>query len=131
MGKLMSLIYFYIVSVIGLVLLIIGLYNAISYGVNTSQYDEYPLKYVGNENCDYMGSMDVSATSVPVKNDTIIVDKNIQKQQKKDCELRVKRERKQTQVDDLKNTIYFTLIGALLLAIHLPIALRKSSEEKK
>lgn len=132
MGKLISLIYFYLISAIGLILLIIGLYNAVSYGVNITQYDKYPLRYAGNASCDYLVTQPapvVAPTSGQMPSQDINVKENVRQQRL--CEERVALERKQTQVDDMKNSIYFTLVGTLLLAIHLPIAVRKSREEKK
>lgn len=130
MGRLISLIYFYLVSVIGLILLIIGLYNSVSYGFNVTQYDKYPLRYAGNENCEF-----ISRSAAPVKPlvapDAMPTIDNIEiDRQTKECETRVERERKQAMVDDMKNSVFFTLVGAILLAIHLPIAVKKSSEKK-
>ena len=130
MGRLISLIYFYLVSIIGLVLLIIGLYNAVSYTVNITQYNKYPLRYAGNENCDYLTRPEVPEKPVVDGDSLASLSAEEREQQKQDCEKRVETERKQTQVNDIKNAIYFTLIGALLLGIHLPIALRKSAEKK-
>lgn len=131
MGKLISLIYFYLVSIIGLILLIIGIYNAVTFTVNITQYEEYPLRYVGNEECGYPAR---SAEPIkPIDNAVLAPTTTPEEltQQKKICEDRVERERKKQKVDDLKNSIYFTLTGVILLAIHLPIALRKSSEKDK
>lgn len=129
MGRLISLIYFYLISVIGLILLIIGLYNSISYVVNITQYDIYPLRYAGSENCDYL-TQTVPVKTLPSEKETSPSSQEAERQ-KKDCVKRVGTERKQTKVNDLKNSLYFTFVGALLLGIHLPIALRKSSEKNK
>lgn len=130
MGRLISLIYFYLVSVIGIILLIIGLYNAVSFGVNSIVYDKYPLRYAGNEDCSYLTQSTVPAKPItPPDGTTASVSASEQEQQKAACERRVEAERKQHQVDDIKNGIYFTLIGIILLALHFPVALRRSAEK--
>lgn len=132
-GRLISLIYFFIISTIGLILLIIGLYNAVSLGVNLTQYDKYPLNFSGQGSCDSfstvspMTSSDSVIEAVPIK----VANEKENARQKALCEERIVQERKQHQVDDTKNAIYFTLIGVILLAIHLPIAVRRSREDKK
>lgn len=134
MGRLISLIYFYLVSIIGIILLIIGLYNGVSFVVNSTVYDKYPLPYVGNEDCSYLaqdfsGTVKRAPLAMPPDETTATVSAEEQQEQKAACERRVEAERKQHQVNDLKNGIYFTLIGIILLALHFPVALRRSAEK--
>jgi hypothetical protein len=130
MGKLISLIYFYLVSIIGIILLIIGLYNAVSFAVNSTLYDKYPLRYAGNEDCSYI-TRDFTSQPKPLPADPSMASPSADQveEQKAACERRVEAERKQHQVDDIKNGIYFTLIGIILLALHFPVALKKSAEK--
>lgn len=51
MTKLIPLIYFYAVSLVGLVLLIIGIFADVHFLVNKFSYAEYPLPYSGAERC--------------------------------------------------------------------------------
>jgi hypothetical protein len=128
MGKLISLIYFYLVSIIGIILLIAGLYNAVSFAVNSVVYDEYPLRYAGNEDCSYL-TQTAPAKPMPATDTLASISAEEQQTQKAACERRVEAERKQHQVDDIKNGIYFTLIGIILLALHFPVALRRSADK--
>ena len=128
MGKLISLIYFYLVSIIGIILLIIGLYNLVSFGVNSVLYEKYPLRYAGNEDCSYI-TRDFTPKEVAMTDSLASVSAEERDAQKEACEKRVEAERKQHQVDDIKNGIYFTIIGILLLALHFPVALRRSAEK--
>ena len=127
-ARLVSIIYFYLVSILGLVLLIVGIYNGVSYIVNTTQYDEYPLRYGGIERCDYFSA----APEKPIPADTSMasVSAEDRQRQEENCKKNLAYERKQHKVDDLKNALTFTLIGTILLGIHFPIALRRSNVPK-
>jgi hypothetical protein len=128
MGKLISLIYFYLVSVIAILLLIIGLYNLVSFGINTVFYDDYPLSY-GSEDCSYL-TQTAPIKPLPEATDSLAsISAEQAQEQKIACENRIIAERKRTQVNDIKNGIYFTLIGTILLSLHFPIALRRSAEK--
>ncbi len=128
MGKLISLIYFYLVSIVAIILLIIGLYNLVSFGINTAFYDKYPLQYAGNEDCSYLTGTPYERP-LPDSDTLASLSAEERTEQKAACERRVESERKQRQVNDIKNGIYFTLIGIILLGLHFPVALRKSSEK--
>jgi hypothetical protein len=129
MGRLISLIYFYLVSIISIILLIIGLYNLVSFGVNSTFYDKYPLRYAGNEDCSYL-NQSAPAKVIPAGTDNLAsISAEETARQRTACENRVESERKQHKVDDIKNGIYFTLIGIILLGLHFPVALRRSAEK--
>ena len=128
MGKLISLIYFYLVSIIAIILLIVGLYNVVSFGINSAMYDQYPLRYSGGEDCSYLVQTEPSK-AMPATDTLASISAVDQQRQKDACEKRVAAERKQHQVDDIKNGIYFTIIGIILLALHFPIALRRSADK--
>jgi hypothetical protein len=38
-------------------------------------------------------------------------------------------ERKTHKVDNIKDAIFFTLVGIILLALHFPVAIRRSAEK--
>lgn len=118
-GKLISIIYFYLVSVLSLILLIIGVFHIISYTLNVTQFDKYPLTY-GEDRCV------VSQTIGAPEDKLNTVDASISAQQKKDCMTQLDVERKQRKINDLKNAITFPLLGIVLFLIHFPIALRRS-----
>lgn len=127
MGKLISLIYFYLVSIIGIIMLIAGLYNGVSYVVNITQYDKYPLQY-GNEDCTYL-SQSAPPKAVVGTDSLASLSAEEQKLQKAACEQRVELERKQHKVNNIKDAIFFTLVGIILLALHFPVAIRRSGEK--
>jgi hypothetical protein len=128
MGKLISLIYFYLVSVIGIILLIIGLYNGVSYVVNVTQYDLYPTRYAGNDDCSYL-TQPAPPKPAPGTDTLASISAEEQKTQKTACEKRVALDRKQHKVDNIKDAIFFTLVGIILLALHFPVAIRRSGEK--
>src|SRR5258708_37963110 len=127
-GKQISLIYFYTISAASLALIVIGIFNTVNFVINVTQYDKYPLPYIG-ETCDFYGG-----GPVPVKGimDTPVVGTPSAEEvakQKKNCEDRLNMERKQHKVDDLRNEITFTLVGTVLFLIHFSQA-RKHSKER-
>lgn len=63
-------------------------------------------------------ALEVSGLSTPSAEDV--------KKQKQQCEKQLELQRKQYHLDDVKNTVAFTLVGLILFAIHFPLA-RKNS----
>ena len=128
-GKVISLIYFYLVSIIGIILLIMGTYNAVTFAVNSTQFDKYPLQWGGGEDrCTYA----MMPQTVPDKNgipQTVETDKKAMEEQRKTCLASLEIERKQHKVDDIKNAITFTLIGGLLFGSHFTLGLRRSKDK--
>ncbi len=131
-GRLIGLIYFYLVSVIALILLVIGIHSSVTFVLNITQYDQYPPRYIG-EDCGSIyspfykgpyGAVEVFPGSNPA---TPSADEKAEL--KKQCETRVDFERKQHKLEDIRNAIVFTLVGAVLFLIHFPQA-RKLSQEK-
>ncbi len=125
-GKLIGIIYFYFISVISIILMIIGVFAVVNYFVNTSQYEKYPLKY-GNEVCDTTSALNYEP--VKMSNGTTETVKVDEVKQKILCEKRMEMERKKTKLEDIKNAITFPLVGIILFLIHFPQA-RKLSREK-
>ena len=122
-SRVISVIYFYIVSLIAIILLIVGIHTAISYTVNITQFAQYPLPYGGEDRCNaYM----VPQAPSPGKTAPAISSD----QAKQQCLASLALERKQQRVSDLDNAVTFTLLGLLLFASHFPIALRRSRDGK-
>jgi len=114
MHKLIPTIYFYTVSLIGLILLIVGIFSSIHYVVNTTQFSKYPLGYGVEERCQ-------TPLPVPTKGET---QPTITTNQ--DCVKEVEQERLQLKTQDLEKAISFTLIGAVVFGIHFYFARKQS-----
>ena len=129
----MGLIYFYLVSVIALILLVIGIHSSVTFVLNITQYNQYPPRYIG-EDCESISSPYYKSPYGPVAVDIATPNQATLSAQekgelKKQCETRVDFERKQHKLEDIRNAIVFTLVGAVLFLIHFPQA-RKLSKEK-
>ena len=116
MQKLIPTIYFYLLSAIGMVLLIIGLFNITHYITGIASYDKYPLRYGAESRCEYMPQ------PVPAE-DMKAVPSNT----KEDCLKSLEKERATTKADDLEKSISFTVIGLLIFAIHFYFARKQKS----
>lgn len=126
-GRVISLLYFYLVSIIGIVLLIIGTYNAVTFVVNTTQFEKYPLQYGGEDRCAY----NMLPQTVPDKSasEPSAADKKALEEQRKKCLQTLEMERKQHKVNNLKDAITFSLIGIALIGSHLTLGLRRSKDK--
>lgn len=116
MHKLIPTIYFYTVSLIGLVILIIGIFASIHYIVNTIQYPVYPLGYGVESRCGQLPA--------PVKGET----QPLGSPSYANCLQDVEQERQQLKTQDLEKSISFTLIGALVFGIHFYFARKQSTK---
>lgn len=124
-GKQVSLIYFYLISAGALGLIVIGIFNSVNFMVNITQYKEYPLRY--QQDCEniYPASVKIVPPSVgyPFPATQSAAEVDVQRQV---CQRNVEKQRKQQMLDDLKNSITFSLVGSILFLIHFPIARRQS-----
>ena len=109
MPKLIPSIYFYVVSLIGLVILIIGVFSDIHYFVNISSGSVYPLPYSAPERC----AVPAPAVSGTPEKQTPDAQKAYQL-----CLQSVEDERQTTKRNDLEKAISYTLIGAIVFGIH-------------
>ncbi len=130
LGKQISIIYFYVISASALALIVIGVFNSVNFLVNISQYKDYPLRYF-NEDCNnypYPIKAPMPIAPAMLDNNGIFATPSAQQieEQKKICVGQLQKQRKQQKVDDLKNSITFTLVGSILFLIHFPIARRRS-----
>ena len=122
--KVIPTIYFYLLSVVGMALFIVGLFNSIHYVVGITLYNKYPLRYAQESRCDYMpgaapflGANKVqSGEKAKAASDTA----------KEDCLKGLEKERTNTKIDDLEKAISFTTIGLLIFAIHFYFARRRT-----
>ena len=132
-GQRISLIYFYLISVISIILLVIGIYHLVTFTLNLTMYDKYPTRWGGvEEQCEnnyYPPRVLKQQIDIPPQLEASPSAIDIEKQ-KQLCLKNLERERKLHMIENLKNTITFTLTGAILFGLHFPVALRKSGKEK-
>ncbi|GEM_PF-2193554 len=120
MQKLIPVIYFYLLSVIGMGLFIIGLFNAIHFVVGISVYEKYPLRYGDETRCSYMYQ------PMPVEGQK--GDTRSEKEVKDECLQSLDRERQNTKVDDLEKSFAFTIIGLLVFGTHFYFARKQTAK---
>jgi len=126
-GKTIATIYFYIISAASLALIVIGIFNTVNFGINTTFYDKYPSRYGPSGNCEnypfkYGAYPALEVRGVPATPSAQELDK-----QKQLCLSQEEMESKQHKVDDIKNAITFTIVGLILFGIHFPLARKQSS----
>lgn len=124
-GKLIATIYFYIISAASLTLIVIGVFNAVNFGINITQYEKYPLRYPQGscENYPYKfgpyPAMDMRGFPATPSAEEL-------EKQKQECLKQEDALSKQQKIDDLKNAITFSLVGSILFLIHFPLARKQS-----
>ncbi|OGE25407.1 hypothetical protein A3C26_02525 [Candidatus Daviesbacteria bacterium RIFCSPHIGHO2_02_FULL_39_12] len=124
-GKTIATIYFYLISAVSLALIIIGVFNGVNFIINSTQYDKYPTRYGLVRDCSVYPMP--YKVAIPADRGEIVtpLDEE-QKQQKERCEKQIEADSKQHHIEDIKNTITFTLAGIILFVIHFPLALKNS-----
>lgn len=125
-GKTIATTYFYVISAASVALIVIGIFSGINYIINKTQFDKYPPRWGGLPlDCESRykyGPYPIDIT-IPVATPS----PEAEKREKELCEKQQEQEAKQHEIDDIKNTLSFTLIGSLLFLIHFSLA-RKSSQ---
>lgn len=119
MQKLIPTIYFYVLSAVGMVLFIVGLFNTTHYVVGITSYDKYPLKYGAEGRCVYM-----APAALPMGDST---DSERDKKAMEDCLKSLEIERENTKRDDLEKSIAFTVIGFLVFSTHFYFARKQKA----
>ena len=121
MQKLIPTIYFYLLSAVGVVLFIIGIFNSFHYVAGVTAYDKYPLKYGNESRCQYIVA--------PVKEGSTeaSLDSETAERTKRECLDSLEVERQNTKIDDLEKSISFTVVGLLVFATHFYFARKRSS----
>ncbi|MBI2599570.1 hypothetical protein HYW43_01465 [Candidatus Daviesbacteria bacterium] len=125
-GKTIATIYFYLISAASLALITIGIFNGVNFFINSTQYDKYPTRYGSIQDCStypmpYKVAMPVDRGEIATPS------AEEQKQQRQRCEQQIEADRKQHRIEDIKNTVTFTLVGVILFSVHFPLA-RKNSQ---
>lgn len=128
-GKLIGLIYFYLISAVSIGLLIYAAFSFATLVINLTQYDKYPLRY-GMENCDvdYPQSYVKGPYATPVMEQGQIASISAKEKQtlKQTCMNQADFDRKQHKLDDIKNSGISALVGLVLFLIHFPQARKMS-----
>ena len=124
-GKQIGIIYFYLVSAAALGLIVVGLFNSINFLVNITQYEKYPLQYFEDQ-CkaypySFRGPVPATDAILPATPSAEDAERWV-----KECQDNVEKQRNQKRVEDLKNSLAFTLIGSVLFLIHFPQARKQS-----
>lgn len=129
-GKNIATIYFYIISAASLALIVIGIFNGVNFVINSTQYDKYPLRYGPVGDCQTLGyPVPIKMVQPPggeIRESTPTAQEI--KKQKDVCEKQQESERKQRKVEDIRNSVTFTLIGLILFLIHFPQAKKYSKD---
>lgn len=126
-GKTIATIYFYIISAAALALIVIGIFNAVNFGINATLYDKYPLRYGSPGNCESYPYKFGPFPAAPGMDGKVATSSASElEKQKQDCLKQEDAQSKQQKIDDLKNAITFTLVGSVLFLIHFPLARKQS-----
>lgn len=125
-GKTIATIYFYLISAAALALIVIGIFNGVNFVINSTQYEKYPLRFGQVIDCNNnFGPVPYKIISPTSPESATPSAQDLQKQ-KQQCETNVELQRKQYRLDDIKNTVAFTLVGIILFSIHFPLARKHS-----
>ncbi|MBI2334566.1 hypothetical protein HYU96_02080 [Candidatus Daviesbacteria bacterium] len=131
-GKIIATIYFYIISAASLALIVIGIFNAVNFGINITQYEKYPLRFPQGSCESYpfkFGPYPVIERGVPATPSATLgtgPSAGEMEEQKKACIKQEDELSKKQKIDDLRNSITFTFIGTVLFLIHFPLARKQS-----
>lgn len=125
-GKNIATIYFYLISTVSLILIVIGIFNGVNFAINSTQYDKYPLRYGPSGDCDYVTAY--KAMPVPETLYSATPSAEEVKRQKESCEKNQEADRKEHRINDIKSAVTFTFIGVILFMIHFSQA-RKFSKD--
>lgn len=123
-GKIIATIYFYLISAVSLGLIVVGIFTIISFLVNITQYDKYPIRYPQGSCEGY--PYKYGAYPMDIRGEVATPSAKEQERQKQLCLEQEEMERKQHKIDDIKNSITFTLVGLVLFVIHFPLARKQS-----
>lgn len=112
MNKLIPAIYFYLLSFIGIIILIIGIFADIHFITGIAVYNKYPLPGGMENQCMYSAPQPpLGKTGMPVINDQYNI-----------CIRNLENQRITTKKQDLEKALSFTLIGLFVFGIHFYFA---------
>lgn len=124
-GKLIATIYFYLISAASLLLIVIGIFSILNFVINSTQYDKYPLRY-SQPDCEAGYSYYPSKPAMPFGESEATPSAQELERQKSACMNQQEVDRKQHKVENLRDAVGFSLIGAVLFLIHFPLARKQS-----
>lgn len=110
--------------------MVMGIYATVTFVLNSTQYEEYPLRYLAEdcENFRYGYKGPYPAEVMPGSEASLSAEER--EQLRIQCERRVAIERKQHRLEDIRNAVVFSSVGFILFIIHFPQA-KKYSEDSK
>ena len=123
--KIIAAAYFYIISAASLALIVIGIFNAVNFAINSTQYDKYPLRYPQGD-CGGGFGYPMPYKTMPIDGRESTPSATDLEKQKQLCLKQQELDRRQHKIEDLKNSIAFTLVGLILFSIHFPLARKQS-----
>lgn len=112
-------LYFYTLSLVGFVLLLIGIFASIHYIVGVTQYSQYPLGYSTATRCLPMAE--------PVPTGTVVPKKSAPNMAYLECMKGIEQDREALQTADLEKAFSFTLIGLLVFGLHFYLARKQKN----
>lgn len=115
-AELIKTIYFYLFSAIGLILVIVGIFQTSEYVVKKFFLPKYDLGY--GESCDYFGKIIPAPIDGRQVATTSAEEQKMLDQQKKDCLTRIEEQRAVRQVTDLARAITFIIVGSVVFIFH-------------
>lgn len=110
-GKFLKTLYFYFFSAIGLILIIIGIFQLSDFAVRKYFLPKYNLGYEENR-CDY-AAQPVSVAKEP----GVPTSEDLTKQAEK-CQKSLEEYRKYKEVTDFARAISFVVVGGAVFAFH-------------
>lgn len=110
-GKFLKTLYFYFFSAVGLILVIIGIFQLSDFAVRRYLLPKYNLGYEENR-CDYL-TQPISVT----KEESAPTDSDLKEQAKK-CEEKLEEYRKYKEVTDFARAVSFIVVGGVVFAFH-------------
>lgn len=107
LGNLIRSIYFYFFSAVGLILLIVGIFQLSQWGVKSFLLPNYNLNYEETR-CDYL----------PTKPESEPSSISATTQSKQECLTSLEEQRKIRQVTDLAQALTFIVVGGVVFVFH-------------
>ncbi len=125
-GKTIATIYFYLISAVSLFLIVIGIFSVVTFIINSTEYDKYPLRYT-QPDCEFsFNNYPYPAKPMSLDEKSSTSSAQDLAKQKQFCLNQQEIDRKQHRIEDLKNSLAFSLIGIVLFLIHFPQARKHS-----
>lgn len=124
--NLIRTIYLYVFSGVGLALFLIGIFKGIYYSVNITQFDKYPLQQYEEIQCGYPYSYPGKPALVAEEMRAATPSAEQTKEQEQKCNERQEDQRARKRLEDLTQTLAFTIIGIMVFIPHWRMA-RKAS----